>query len=305
MKKQYFITETKYSISSEDFVYLRTLYTPVIGQSAVMLYSLLTDYNLMNVANNGYTLWKDLAITLGVTEDQLSRERQKLEAVGLIRTFEKSNNQHFIIMINKPLTPSAFKRNSLLFKETIKKIGELIFERVEFAMKPNKLSKEDFAEVTTKYPDLFSISPSSENKEDVRNTLEIAIPSAYTKEEAIKSLTFSQFIKFLTNKKISDSQLAIFSAIHNQGLSSKSLNLILDYSFITNGRIVGNHVKKIADDFIKRGITTSLEVQKELAFSKKETNTTNTHKNDDVISEMQEVENSRSWDDIIGTIGGL
>lgn len=307
MKRVYFITEKKQEILHDDFVSLRSLYTPVIGKEAVFLYTLLNDYHFINKRSMDYIPFADLAKTMGMTETALLVERKKLEAVGLIRTFEKADNEHFIIRLNKPLSPVMFRKNSLLYKEAVKKVGDLIIERVEFAIKEREYKKDEFKEVTTKFQDIFSLQP----KIDQSNTLEMALPANQTKEDAINGLTFAQFIFFITGKKISPSQLSVISAIQNLGLSDKSINIIVDYSFNKNGRVVSNHIKAIAEDLIQKGITSSATIFKELNFIKEAVK----QEQQDIIAKQNKldgVEDSKAhertteeWEDLFNALGGL
>lgn len=307
MNRVYFITEKKQEIMLQDLISLRSLYTPVIGKEAVFLYTLLNDYHFINRSSMEYIPFVDLATTMQTTESALLLERKKLEAVGLIRTYEKADNKHLIIKINKPLSPSMFRKNSLLYKEAVKKVGDLIIERVEFAIKENEFSKDEFKEVTTKFQDIFSLNI----KEDITNTLEMALPSNQTKEEAIAGLTFAQFVFFLTGQKISPSQLSVISAIQNLGLSNKSINLIIDYSFNKNNRIVANHIKAIAEDLVQKGITSSSKIYKELNFIKKSIQTEQEqviavqNASDGVQDSTANNRTVEEWEDLFNALGGL
>lgn len=301
MRRHQFTTELKSHLTDKDFLSLRTLYTPVIGKDAVMLYSLLFDYYNLSKDSNTFYEFNDLAITLGMTEDQLIIERKKLEAVGLIRTFEKADNVHNIIRINQPLAPAQFRNNSLLFKSAIAKIGELMFERIEFSTKTKELSKDDYSEVTTKYQDMFEIVET--RVAEISNTLEMALPTVKSKEEAINGLTSTQFVFFLTGAKVSPSQLSNFQQIQNAGLSSKSLNLIIDYSFEINNKIVTNHIRKIAEDLLTKDLKDASSIEKELLAAKgsRQASFVSTKA---VEPKLEETADIASWDDLFKSLGG-
>ena len=308
MEKVYFVTEKNSEILHDDFLSLRSLYTPVIGKDAVFLFTLLNDYHYINKTNMHYMPLSDLGKIMNLDWKELLIARKKLEAVGLIRTFEKASNKHLILKINKPLNPTAFRNNSLLYKEAMRKIDDIIFERVEFAIKQRTLDKEDFKEVSVKFQDIFSLKPRVEQE---NNTLIMSVPSASTKEDAIKGLTFAQFIYYITGKKISPSQLSVLSNIQNSGLSNKSINIIVDYSFNKNGRIVTNHIKKIAEDLISKGVATADAIFNELNYVRE-----NVAKEAKQTMELQQavkkvVEPSTDnataadWEDMFESLGGL
>ena len=307
MEKVYFVTEKNAEILHDDFLSLRTLYTPVIGKDAVFLFTLLNDYHYINKTNMHYIPLEDLGKVMDLDWKELLIARKKLEAVGLIRTFEKSSNKHLIMRINKPLTPTAFRNNSLLYKEAMRKIDDIIFERVEFAIKQRTLDKSDFKEVSIKFQDIFSLKQKEQQSD---NTLTMAVPSSTTKEDAIKGLNFAQFIFYITGKKISPSQLSVLSTIQNSGLSNKSINIIVDYSFNKNGRIVTNHIKKIAEDLISKGVSTADAIYNELNYVRENV----AQEAKETIELQQAVDKVRTqesettvtdWEDMFESLGGL
>lgn len=299
MKRTKFITELKTVIVDKDFLTLRTLYTPVVGIYAVMLYSLLFDYNKLSKNNGTFYDFNDLALTLGISEEELIRERKKLEAVGLIRTFEKADNTHFIIRLNQPLNPTQFRNNALLFKSAVAKVGELMFERIEFSTKEKELSKDDFAEVSVKYQDMFDMD--LPKVEQVQSTLEMTLPSVKSKEEAISGLTSAQFVYFLTGAKVSPTQLATLNQIQGYGFSSKSTNLIIDYSFEINDNVVSAHIKKIAQDMVTKDIKDASSVEAELVAARaSKKSSIKVEKASNIV----EITTSDNWDDLFKNLGG-
>ena len=141
MGRNMFITEMKNELNISQGVCLRNLYTPILGSDAIMLYQLLIDYHKFNMGSPSYYLFKDISRTLRIEEPQLMSELVKLESLGLIRKFEKTDGVHFIITINAPLTPNELIKNKAIVRHAKKQIGELIFERVIFSLKETMLDK--------------------------------------------------------------------------------------------------------------------------------------------------------------------
>ena len=262
MKK--FAIEVNNTISPMDMSVLRNLYTPIIGIEATALYSSFIDYQTFSKNVASYFSFKDLQRSMGIKDIELHRSRTKLEAVGLIRSFEKADGVHMIIRVNKPLSIKDFKSNSLLFNECISVIGEEIFERFEYSIKHVAYNKDDFSEVSAKFQDLFDINAVKPKKQVMSNTLEIADASFDSVEEAIKGLPSTQFVHFLTKKRISNSLHSSISHLQNIGLKESSLNEIINYSFNVNGKIVSNHVLTIGSDLVSKNKTTHPEVKEEL-----------------------------------------
>lgn len=299
MKNQHFITELKSPIVLKDFSIIRNLYQPIIGTESVALYGLFLDYHDMSKYQKTFYSFAELISNLKLSMQAFELARKKLESVGLIRSFEKADGKNFIIMINKPMTPEAFRKNSLLYKLLIKEVGDLAFERFEFSSREDRMSKDEFAEITVKFTDVFKAP-----NEDTKNTLEFKIPKNLSREDALKSLAPLQFANFLENKKPSPSMLSLSQDMQNNGFSTESINHIFNYSFEVNGKIVQEHVKVIFKDLIKKNVKSPEEIKKELraALANRGTHVTgNSIVNDNEETSTSDVD--ATWDEIFNSVG--
>lgn len=307
MKDRSFTTEIKHVFNPMHDVALRTLYMPIIGSISTTLYSLLKDFHLLNKNSRTYDPIVSLLDILQVSISELEIAFKKLEAVGLIRTFLRNDGTKYIFIINEPLMPETFRKNSFLYKQAIAKIGEIAFEKVEFAAKETGLSKDDFAEVTTKYQDIFSFSTEPvESKETI--TQEIPLVKFESVEQAIKGLNAFQFVKFLANESLSPVQQAMIQRIQQNGFANPSINLIANYVFNVNGKIVSAHIEKIANDFANKAIKGFDEIAIELEKAYKSKNSSvfdveNTKVSSSVKSENED-DKLPSWDEIFSSLGG-
>ncbi len=295
-----FVVEKKDTVTPKDGLYLRNLYQPLISNQATMLYELFLDYYYLNKTYKTYFQLQDLATVLGITHQELIKEKQKLEAVGLIRTFAKADNQHFIIILNKPLSIEKFVKNPLLYKSLIAKIGDEMFERIAFAFKKPQLDKAEFSEVTSKFQDIFSIEEISTQN---NTTLELTLPIIKSKSQALKILTSGQFVFYLTNYRPSPSLLKTINEIQQLGFASSSINLIIDYSFEVNGKVVNNHIKKIAKNLYGKDLKGFDAIKDDLESAKR-----NKLGYRDIIFDALEQNNlikneTENWDYFINNVG--
>lgn len=256
-----FTIEKNNEIIDNDLKILRNLYTPIIGANSTCLYEIFLDYSNLNSNIISYFLMKDISSALNISIDELKIARKKLEAVGLIRTYEKADNFHFIFTMNKPLNPAQIKRNSILFNMIAKKISMEAFERFEYSMKTTKYEKSDFQETTLKFQDIFSIDNSSK---EISNTQELPAKLPESIEDAILALNPPQFVMFLTNKRVQKSMVEMLNDLTNSSFSSRTINLIIKYSYDVNGKVVKNHVKTIAFDLLNKDLITFTMVNEEL-----------------------------------------
>ncbi|MCK5866991.1 MAG: DnaD domain protein [Mycoplasmataceae bacterium] len=300
MSKNMFITEMKNELNTAQRVCLRNLYTPILGTGAIMLYQILIDYHKFNMGNPSYYLFKDISKTLRMEETELITELIKLESLGLIRRFEKTDGIHFIITINPPLTPKELIKNKIITNHAKKQIGELIFERIIFSLKESVLDKASFREVTKKYQDIFDLE--IEIKQN--NTLEIQVPKFSNIDEAIKSLAPSQFIKYISGNKVTPIQLSLVQKLQNSGFASDSINQIIKYSYLKNNKIVSRHIEVIAEDFVKKNILKNNKVEEELNAAFSNAYSTIGEKKYTEQKSKKTENNDLSWNDIFDSLGG-
>lgn len=303
MENQKFIVEVKNPLNKDDFLRLRFLYLPVISNDSTTLYLLLNDLYLLNKNKKLFLNWNDIKKILKISYEELEEAKNKLEAFGLLTTFEKSDNVTFIYSLNKPSnTENIRKNNVILYKEIIKNVGESIFEKIHFYSHGNSLDKSEYKNVTLKYQEVFKIDNTSEEQ----NTLQIPLYQINSVDEAIKKLNSFQFIHFLTSKRASPSQINLINRIQLQNINYYSLNLIIHYSFEKNGLIVNNHVEKIANDLISKSIYSFEEINQELLNARNSQKTKFINKDDISLKEENEKSNfsSKDWNEIFKKLGG-
>lgn len=256
-----FTVEKSIDIINNDLKTLRNLYMPIIGPISVSLYELLLDYSELNNQIITYFPMKDVESTLGVSSDEVNIARKKLEAVGLVRTYEKADNYHFIFTINKPLSPSQLRSNSILFNMITKKISVETFERFEYSSRTTKYEKSEFKETTLKFQDIFAFE---NHVPEIQTTHELPSKTPDSIEDAIAGLNPPQFVAYLTNKRVQRSMISMLNDLTNSAFSSRTINLIIKYSYDVNGKVVKNHVRTIALDLLNKDAITYTMVKEEL-----------------------------------------
>ncbi len=134
---------------------INELYLPLIGQEATMSYIYLQE------SSNHYSkletrLHREIMDELNMPLSSFSSILEKLEAMGLIRTYV-SNNAHedrFIYELLLPLTPDAFFKDPMLSLYLYGQVGAVAFnkkkDRLQYPPMP-----ENFTEVTRKFTEVF------------------------------------------------------------------------------------------------------------------------------------------------------
>ncbi|MGL5617546.1 MAG: hypothetical protein ACRCWU_00610 [Metamycoplasmataceae bacterium] len=268
MKILYFFVENFNKINADEFKFVRNFYLPIIGPNSTILYEYLSSLDQSDNAYKPGVNLDNLSKSLSISLDELILAKKNLEAVGLIRTFTKNDNKNGLITLLKPLTLEKFTENDMLRSNLTKRIGDIMFEKLILEHKPRPISKKDYVEVSAKYFDIFDYS-FEQQLNDQYQTADLKLPAFESNDDAIKSLTPEQFIKFLDKGSITFGQKEYISYSRNIGLCDASINTILNYSFENNGRVVVNYVKKITNDLYERNLISYKEIVEVLNDSMK------------------------------------
>ncbi|WLV23761.1 DnaD domain protein [Aciduricibacillus chroicocephali] len=134
---------------------LSHLYQPLSGIEAVALYRTLLDETVFPSAapKTHHHLMNYLNLPL----DQIYEARLKLEALGLLRTFEgeSSGVRIFHYELLPPLAPAAFFKEAALAGMLLQQLGEHKFSHLETLVMPKRQRTEQDTEVTATFDEVF------------------------------------------------------------------------------------------------------------------------------------------------------
>ena len=110
-----YLVVNKSILCEEDRKILNMLYQPIIGSMAVMLYfSLWSDLDKMEIMSGEYN-HHHLATNMHLSLEDIYTSRIKLEAIGLMRTYVKSDNiNNYIYELYSPLSAHDFLNHPML-----------------------------------------------------------------------------------------------------------------------------------------------------------------------------------------------
>lgn len=143
-------------VSNVDKDVLVELYQPIIGSSATILYLTLLKQKRHEDDEVTYSTQK-LVNAMQCDPNTLLASRHYLEAVGLLRSYEKSNEsgRYFIYVLYAPKSPKDFFDDVLFKGLLIQAIGEKEAKKLAFTYKVNLTIEEDFKEVSASFVDVF------------------------------------------------------------------------------------------------------------------------------------------------------
>lgn len=144
------------TILNDNRTLLINLYQPLIGAVAVALYNTLWSFldrlEFISLEYTHNTLLNNMLISCNEFKDA----REKLEAIGLIKTYvkrEKVNN--FVYELYSPMSAKEFLNNPILNTALYNAIGSNEFERTLEFFKVPYVNLRNYEDITSKFSDSF------------------------------------------------------------------------------------------------------------------------------------------------------
>ena len=152
-----------YSFSDYDRQLLTLFYQPIVGAEAISLY--LTFWADGEGKNNDQWTHYHLMNVLGFPVGKIFQARITLEAIGLLRSFKKTENNEraFYYELSAPLDAESFLKDPLLSMFLLNKVGENAYKQLRNRfIQPTKW-KEGFSDVSRTFMDVFKPSTKTGN----------------------------------------------------------------------------------------------------------------------------------------------
>lgn len=133
------------------------LYQPLIGMKAFSLYmtlwSELEQNRLWSDESTHYTLMALLQTNL----EEIFQERLKLEGIGLLKTFVKSdeNSRSFIYELQAPLSPKAFFTDGVLNVYLYNRLGKSKFFKLKQFFSDSEIDIDTYKPITKAFSEVF------------------------------------------------------------------------------------------------------------------------------------------------------
>jgi replication initiation and membrane attachment protein len=192
-----FIVTSDGLLHDYDRKVLTFLYQPLIGSTCFSLYMTLWAQLEEN------TLWSEtsthhlLMNLLGMNLKEIYEARLKLEGIGLLKTFVKTEegNRSFIYELHPPVTPEQFFKDGMLNVYLYQMIGKNHFNRLKrfFSVK-QKPAEDGYSEVTKSFRDIFesSVPGNFQNRPDLKNDFEPEENRQFVSRKESKSIKIDE-----------------------------------------------------------------------------------------------------------------
>lgn len=248
-------------LTENDRKILTMLYQPIIGSDAITLFFTLwmdLDRNeFMSVEENHHHLMTSMSMSL----DNIVTAREKLEAIGLLKSFfkEKEDSNNYVYELFSPISQGEFFSHPILNIVLFNSVGKSEYERIVNYFKVPRVNLNDYEDITKSFTDIFSSVPSTtfENNANIKsnNSLGISLENridfdylmSIMPKETINDKTFTKDIRKLINDlswvyNLSNDELKniILSSLNSKNMIDKTMlrkNARNYYQYQNNGKL--------------------------------------------------------------------
>lgn len=243
-----YVVVNKSIITNIDLKIINMLYLPIIGSLGVMLYNaLINDLDKQEVVS--YELdHAHLLSNLHVSIQELISARNTLEAIGLMKTFVKSDSvNRYIYELYSPMSAHEFFTHPILNIVLYNNVGKKEYERLVDYFKMPKLNKEGYEEVTHTFSQVFDSVPYTSSdmyNDSIRkyNKQKLNINSTFDMNFLIETMPKSVGSKIFTK----DLQELIISLAYLYDIDAVKMQNILRVCINENGSVNRDELRKTA-----------------------------------------------------------
>lgn len=189
-----YVVINKTILHDEDRKIITSLYLPIIGIEAVMLYfTLWADLDNSQIVSKDFSHQK-LISNLRMTISEIENARGKLEAIGLIKTLIRPGNvNNYIYELYSPVSANEFLSHPILNIVLYSNIGKTEYDNVVKSFKLPRFNTSNYEDITKSFNDVFEsacLTSYDLSLEDIRkyNKLRLNINSNFDFNFLISSM---------------------------------------------------------------------------------------------------------------------
>ncbi len=229
-----YIVINKTVLSIEDKKKITMLYQPIIGHTAVSLYlTLIDDLEKREFMSEEQT-HHHLVRTMQLKLNDIIIAREKLEAVGLLKTYLKEENvNNYVYVLYSPLSVSDFFSHPVLSVVLYNNLGKKEFDKLINYFKVPKINLKDYKDITATFSSVFGVI-SGNVMIDNEDVIKKNVGSLVMDDKIDFSLLISSIPKKMLNDKCFDDEIKNLinslaftyniDNLHMQGLVRNCLN---------------------------------------------------------------------------------
>jgi replication initiation and membrane attachment protein len=157
-----YVVVNKTIFSNNDRRVLMMLYQPIIGSDAINLYFTLWSFLDKNEVKSVEWTHHHLMVNMGFSLEKIISAREKLEGIGLVRTFVKKDNVNkYVYELYSPIDGYQFFTNPILNVALYNNLGKYEYEKTLTFFKNPRVIMSGYEDITCKFSDIFDSDVSS------------------------------------------------------------------------------------------------------------------------------------------------
>ena len=221
-------------LNDNDRNLLIILYQPIIGSTSINLYFNLWSYlDKMEVISDTLD-HKKLTTMMGITIKELQEARERLEGIGLIKTYLKEGEiNNYVYELYSPLSSYEFFINPLLSTVLYTSVGAIEYKRIKEYFKVPTIELKEYTNISKRFSDVFkstSLIDSDGKNIKKKNYIRLGIKIDIDVDEILMSIPDIM----LNHTKVAD--------------STKDLIVKLSYVYNFNEEATTNIIKNSIND---------------------------------------------------------
>lgn len=238
-----YIVVNKTVLNEEDKKIITMLYQPIIGYTAVSLYlTLIDDLNKIQIMSEDMT-HHHLMTTMQLKLDDIVVAREKLEGIGLLKTYFKAGNiNSYVYMLYSPVSASDFFNHPILNVVLYNNLGKSEYNKLVNYFKIPHFNLKEYEDITHSFKEVFStingkseivvndIANKNQNKLCLTGIIDFDLLISGIPSDMISERCFTNDVKELINNlaftyHINEFQMQILvrDSINEKGMIDKTL----------------------------------------------------------------------------------
>ena len=155
-----YIVVNKTILTDKDRMLLIMLYQPIIGSIATNLFFSLWSYlDKSEILSKEWT-HHHLMTSMRISLNDISEAREKLEAIGLLKTLVKKDSVNkYIYELYSPLSANEFLNNPILSTTLYNNVGATEYKKIISYYKIPKIVTKDYVDITKRFNEVFESVP--------------------------------------------------------------------------------------------------------------------------------------------------
>lgn len=246
-----FVVINKGIFSSYDQISLTVLYQPIIGTLSVSLYLTLLSYLDKNKISSQENSHSDLINSMQMKIEDIKESREKLEAIGLIKTYlKKGDVNSYVYELYNPLSFYDFINNPVLNTALYNNVSKKEYKRIIESFSLPKIDLKDYKDISCSFKDVFAFigSDKTENKNIKKiNSLDLSFEPNINFNEVLSLI--KEDVLNIKSISIKDREL-IYQLAFIYDLNNESMSEIIINS-IENNKINDDLLKENCRNFYK------------------------------------------------------